>query len=487
MFDLVVSNGTVVLPEGRAKMDIGIRNGKIASLAEVGELDKGDVYLDASGMYVFPGFIDAHVHVNQLLGEFVTNDRFKDATRAAAFGGTTTIVDFAIPDPGESPLEAFERKFAEADGNAYVDFSLHACLTRGDRHSIAQIPELLHHGIGTFKMFMVYRDRLLLTTGEIRDVMFALSRHGGTALIHAEDPGIIDHLVEQHLAKGEKTARAHVRSHPNRSEAIAMWTIATLVEETGCQTYFVHVSTGEAEDVLRYAWEKSLPLKAETCPHYLSLSEELYGREDASNYVCSPPLRSASDTVVLWRLIREGLIQVVNSDHCGYDTKQKSRFRDDFTKIPNGLPGVETKNVVLYSQGVGSGWLTPEEFVALTSTNMAKILGVYPQKGTVAVGSDADLVIFDPNESWIVRASELHMQTDYSPFEGFEVKGRPVTTIVRGEIVVQDGRLNGISDHGRFIPTFRSEAKNRPSRLSKADHPEEQLFSVRHQFTGTSA
>jgi dihydropyrimidinase len=459
LFDLVVSNGTVVLPEGKTKMDIGIRDGRVASLAEVGELDKGDAYLDASGMYVFPGFIDAHVHVNQPLGEFVTNDQFEDATRAAAFGGTTTIVDFAIPDPGESPLEAFERKLNEAEGNAYIDFSLHACLTKTDRRSMKQIPELLHRGVGTFKMFMVYKDRLLLTPGEIRDAMFVLSRHGGTALVHAEDPGIIDHLVEQQLARGEKAARAHVQAHPDRSEVTAMWTVVTLVKETGCPTYFVHVSAGEAGDVLRYAQEKKLPLRAETCPHYLSLSEELYGREDASNYVCSPPLRSTSDTVVLWRLIHEGLIQVVNSDHCGYDTGQKSRFADDFTKIPNGLPGVETKNVVLYSEGVGSGRLTPEEFVALTSTNMAKLLGVYPQKGTVSVGSDADLVIFDPSESWTVSASDLHMQTDYSPFEGFELKGKPVTTIVRGVIVVREGHLDGTSDHGRFIPTFRSEAK----------------------------
>lgn len=368
------------------------------------------------------------------------------------------MVDFAIPDPGESPLAAFERKLSEAEGNAYVDFSLHACLTKGDARSIAQIPELLSRGVGTFKMFMVYKDRLLLTPGEIRDVMFALSRHGGTALIHAEDPGIIDHLVEIQVTNGETKAKAHVRAHPNSSEVTAMWTIATLVEETGCPTYFVHVSAGGARNVLRHAQGKGLPLKAETCPHYLSLSAELYDVEDAAKYVCSPPLRSTPDAEALWRLIREGYIQVVNSDHCGYDTLQKFRFRHDFTKIPNGLPGVETKNLVLYSEGVGSGRLTPERFVALTSTNMAKILGLYPQKGTVGIGSDADLVVFDPVEKWTLGYSDLHMNTDYSPFEGFDITGSLRTTIVRGKVVIRDGRLEGSPDHGQFLRTFRPEA-----------------------------
>lgn len=464
MLDLVIRNGTVVQADSTVETDIGILDGKVASLGQSGQLMAAREEIDASGLYVFPGFIDAHVHINLPLGEFVTNDKFADATRAAAHGGTTMIVDFAIPDLGESSLEAIERKLSEADGNAYVDYSLHGCLVSAGESSVEEIPRLLELGVGTIKMFMVYKDRLMLTSGEIRTIMRKLATHGATALVHAEDPGIIDHLVDLESAAGTGSPLAHVRAHPNSSEVTAMWTIVALVEETGCPTYFVHVSAGEASGVLRYARERELPLKAETCPHYLSLASDLYEGENGRNYVCSPPLRSRADNKVLWNLIKDGLIQVVNSDHCGYDTGQKHRFSDDFTKIPNGLPGVETKNILLYSEGVSSGRLTLQEFVALTSTSMAKMLDVYPAKGMIGIGSDGDLVLFDPNECWTLQAQDLHMQTDYSPFGGFEIKGRPKTTLVRGEVVVRDGELVGSADHGRFVSTFRSETAERSAK-----------------------
>lgn len=455
MFDIVVRNGTLVLADSAVEADVGIVDDKVARLGLPGQLEAGKEELDASGLYVFPGFIDAHVHTNLPLGEFVTNDAFLDATQAAAHGGTTMLADFAIPEPGETSLQAYKRKLSEAEGAAHVDYALHGCLTTSDDQTLAELPSLMELGAGTVKMFMVYRDRLMLSSGEIRDIMQMLVRYGGTALIHAEDPGIIDHLVERELASGATSPQAHVRTHPNSSEVTAMWTVATLVEETGCPTYFVHVSTGGASDVLRYARNKRLPLKAETCPHYLCLDAKLYDREDSRNFVCSPPLRSGTDAEALWSLIGDGLIQMVNSDHCGYDTEQKHRFPDDFTKIPNGMPGVETKNVVLFSEGVGAGRISLQEFVALTSTNMAKLLGVYPHKGTVAIGSDADLVLFDPAETWTLSSSNLHMKTDYTPFEGLNITGKPRTTIVRGKVVVRDCDFVGSPDHGQFVSTIR--------------------------------
>lgn len=462
--DLVIRNGTVVLEDAAYEMDVGVAGGKIAALGRPGQIEGARESIDASGLYVLPGFIDAHVHINLPLGEFITNDKFADATGAAAHGGTTTIVDFAIPDPGESPLAAVERKLSEAEGDAFVDYSLHGCIVRGDVASIQEIPRLLERGVGTIKMFMVYRDRLMLSTGEMRDIMRELRRFGGTALIHAEDPGIIDHLVEREVAAGTGSPLAHVRTRPNVSEVAAMWTVATLVEETGCPTLFVHVSAGEAGEVLRHARRRGLPLAAETCPHYMSLDAGRYEAEDGRNYVCSPPLRDPADAEALWGMVGEGLIRVVNSDHCGYDTAQKHRYPDDLTRIPNGLPGVETKNTVLYSEGVAGGRISPQEFVALTSSNMARLLGLYPIKGTIAVGSDADIVLYDPDERWTMRADDLHMRTDYTPFEGLEVRGRPNTTIVRGQVVVRDGELAGPVGHGRFVPTYR---KDRAEHITK--------------------
>lgn len=456
MLDLIVRNGTVVTAEGKAEMDVGILEGRVESLVEPGRLQGATEEIDASSLYVFPGLIDAHVHANIPLGEFVTNDKISDTTLAAAHGGTTTIFDFAIPDPGESPVEAFERKLAEAEEGAFVDYALHACLTKGDALSLGEIPLLIERGASTIKMFMVYKDRLMLSTGEIRAAMSEISRNGGTALIHAEDPGIIDYLVEKEVAAGAIGAQAHLQTHPSSSEVGAMWSVATLAEETGCSTYLVHVSAGDSGDVLRYARDKRLPLMAETCPHYLSLTDESYRGEGARNFVCSPPLRSEKDAEELWALIGDDLIQTVNSDHCGYDTEQKQRFPDDFTKIPNGMPGVETRNLIVFSEGVGSGRLSPEEFVALTSTNVAKMFGLYPRKGALLVGSDADITLFDPEENWTLTAANLHMKTDYSPFEGFTIKGRPKTTIVRGEIIVRDGKLIGPAGHGRFVATGRN-------------------------------
>ncbi|HEY4388076.1 MAG TPA: dihydropyrimidinase [Ktedonobacteraceae bacterium] len=453
MLDLAIQNGTMVLPDYEAQVDVGILNGRVVELASPGQLGAAQKVIDATGLLVFPGLIDAHVHVDQPLGEFVTRDTFADATKAAAFGGTTTIVDFAIPDPGELPLHAFERKREMASKESYVDFSLHGCVTNGEEASLHDIPLLIERGATSIKAFMVYKDRLLLSHGEIREVMRAVAAHKGALFIHAEDAGIIDYLIERQVARGDTAPYSHLLTRPNISELTAISMVANLVEETHCPTYFVHMSCAEAQDVLRSIQERRLPIRAETCPHYLVLTSHVYEGPNPENFVCSPPIRSERDGAALWEMIREGLIHTVNSDHCGYDTEQKSRFRDNFTRLPNGLPGVETRNLIMYSEGVGKGRLSAQQFVALTSTNVARMLGIYPRKGTIAVGSDADITLYDPHANWTLHTSDLHMNTDYTPFEGMHITGKPHTTIVRGEVVMYDGQLQGAPTHGQFVPT----------------------------------
>jgi len=457
MHDLVIRGGTVVTPETTAELDVGVRDGTVTDLSVPGSLPDGETTVDATGRYVLPGLVDAHVHVGVELGEFTTLDDFRAATRAAVVGGTTTVVPFAIPDPDETPLVAFERRRDAAGGEVYADYALHGCVTDASDETLAQLPTLVERGAASVKAFMVYADRLKLTHGELRDVMGAVADAGGLLLVHAEDDEVISRLVDEHVARGECDFSAHPDTHPPVSETTAMWTVAELVAETACPTYVVHVSTAGARAVLASARERDLPLLAETCPHYLSLAREVYDRPDGERFVCSPPIRAGEHADALWELLRDGLVQTVNSDHCCYDAAQKARHRDDVTRMPNGLPGVETRNAVLYADAVATGRRSIEAFVALTSTNAAKMLGLYPRKGAVAVGADADLVVFDPDDERTLRAADLHMATDYTPFEGHQLRGGPVVTVVGGDVVVHDGELVG-EPTGSFVPTDGSSA-----------------------------
>lgn len=391
------------------------------------------------------------------LGEFVTRDDFADATRAAAHGGTTTIVPFAIPDLGETPLEAYKRRRDAADGDVYTNYSLHACLTDVNETTLSELPELIDRGAASVKMFMVYEGRLMVSHGEIRDALRTIGENDGVALIHAEDEGIIGHLVEKQVDSGKTDYTVHPDVHPNVSETTAMWAISDLVEETNCPTFFVHVSTMEAERILQSASDRDLPLLAETCPHYLTLTREVYDQEHGEQFVCSPPIRSQENNNRLWEMLDRGKIQTVNSDHCCYDTVQKEQYKDDITRMPMGLPGVETRNTVFYTDAVADGRLPVERFVELTSTNIAKMLGLYPKKGSLNIGADADVVIFDPDAAWTLKAVDLHMETDYTPFEGKRMRGRPTTTIINGKIVMRDDDV--VSEKvGEYVATDGSNA-----------------------------
>jgi dihydropyrimidinase len=447
--DTAITNGRVVTEDTSIDADIGIRNGRIANIAASGTLaaDAARV-IDATGRLVLPGFIDSHVHVNLELGEYTTTDSMADLTRAAAHGGVTTVIPFAVPDEGKSPLDALTRRLDEAAGDAYVDYSFHGCLTGATESHLEQIPELIDRGAASIKAFLVYENRLMLDDGELRAVMGRTADAGGTMLVHAEDNAIINRSVERHRERGDMAYAVHDDTHPPVSETAAMWTVSELVAESDCPTLLVHASAKRTDAVIAHAEREHLPLAVETCPHYITLTDNVYDCDDGERFVCSPPVRASDHRDALRELVAASQIAVVNSDHCGYTTAQKRRHRDDITRMPNGLPGVETTAPLLFSE-VADGTLSVQQFVRFMSTNVAKLFGLYPKKGTLAVGSDADIVVFNPDTEWTIDAETLHMATDYSPFDGRSVTGRAETVFVRGERVV-DEELVGAPTVGEY-------------------------------------
>jgi dihydropyrimidinase len=429
-FDLVVANGTVVGPGGTFEGDIGIRGGVIGAVGGTGTLRDTDELIDARRLLVLPGGVDAHVHSASGVTELRTLDSFYESTVAAVFGGTTTIVDFAIPAHAdhESPLTCADARVELATGSAAIDVAFHGCITSSDRTHIDQIPQLAARGLTTLKMFTVYRGICMLELETIHVCLRELASIGGMALIHAESPHIIEPLIERFVSTGSKLPIFHAKSRPPESELDMVKTIIELVRLTGVTAYVVHVSTPEAATEITRARMEGVRIWAETCPHYVFLDDSCYERSTAELYVCSPPLRDHRRTRELWRLLCHGFVQVWGSDHCCHSSAQKQLYGNDFTRIPNGLPGIETRCPLLFSEGVMSGSISLDLFAALTAANPAKLNGLYPRKGVIQPGSDADLVLYDPEDVRTISASMLHMKSDFSPFDGFVVRGWPTHT-----------------------------------------------------------
>ena len=445
MLDLVIKNGTVINADHSNKLDVGIKDGKIVLLGNCAFFPETSRVVDAAGQYVMPGMIDSHVHIN---GN-TANDSFYHVSKAAAFGGTTTIVEMAIPQNGESPLQAIERRLGEAR-ECVIDYSFHACIKPGNEQLYHEVSDILTGGISSIKMFTVYRNRVMVDMGIIHEVFKILNHCGGLAVIHAESAEIIEFQIDKLVAEGKTTPPFHAISRPPISEVQAIASILPFIQEYGVPTLFVHLAAPQAKDYLQL-YRPALPLFTEVCTHYLTLTDEVYQRTDGENYLCCPPIRPKAVQDGLWTLVQEGLIDVVNSDHVGYTTEQKVKHKFNFTNGPNGIPGIETRGIVLFSEGVAKGKISVNQFVALTSANPAKILGMYPQKGQIAVGSDADIVVFDPFEKYTISAKTLQPVSDYTPFEGLEVTGQPVHTIVAGNLVIEDGNAVPGLFRGNFI------------------------------------
>ncbi|HZR31215.1 MAG TPA: dihydropyrimidinase [Terriglobales bacterium] len=453
-FDSLIRGGTVVNASDSYLADVGIADGKVSAIAKELPANNARRVIDAPGKYVMPGGIDVHTHLDMPFGGTTSADDFETGTRAAAFGGTTTLIDFAIQYKGQSLRTAFDTWMAKASSKAVCDYAFHCIITDLPDARLEEMKALVREGVTSFKLFMAYPGVFMLDDASIFKAFQAAAKQGAMVCMHAENGGAIDVIVKQALAEGKTAPKYHALTRPTTAEAEATARAIALAEMAGAPVYIVHLSCNEALEKVREARDRGLPVYAETCPQYLYLSIENFdvpGFEGAK-YVFTPPLREKWHQEKLWAGLQRDHLQVVSTDHCPFCFKeQKELGKGDFTKIPNGGPGIEHRLSLVYSGGVAAGRFSVNRFVELVSTMPAKLFGLYPRKGTIAVGSDADLVIFDPKREHTISAKTHHMRVDYSMFEGIKVTGTPTTVLCRGDVVIEDNSFKGRVGHGQFL------------------------------------
>jgi dihydropyrimidinase len=449
--DLIVRNGTVVTVSAVVRADVGVLEGRIVAIDErlTGPATNE---IDASGCYVLPGSIDPHTHIQEPFMGTTTNDDWYEGTAAAAAGGVTTVVDFAYQEAGGSLSDAVARWHANATGMAIVDYGFHVVIADPHASAIREIPMLVAAGYPTFKLFMCY-EGLAVSDRDLMRVFDAAAMSEALPLIHAENDGAIRHFIALATAAGETHPRWVARTRPVWAEAEAVHRVIKLAAGR-VPLYIVHMSSGDAVDTLAEARADGVRVTGETCPHYLTLTVDLLEQDQwdlAARYTCAPPLRDSSNHERLWSHLRLGNLATIGSDHDCFTLQVKAELgRDAFAKIPLGIPGIETRLPVMFSEGVAKERLSLQTFVAAMATNPARLMGLYPQKGTIAIGADADLVVVDPEARVTITASRLHQASDFTPFEGWQVLGYPRVTISRGDIVFIDGQILGRPGRGRF-------------------------------------
>jgi len=453
-FDALIKNGTVVTATDTYTADVAIVDGKIHSVGVNLPQENAARVFNAAGKYVMPGGIDVHTHLDMPFGGTTSADDFETGTRAAAFGGTTTLIDFAIQYKGQTLRTAFDAWMQKAAPKAVADYAFHCIITDLPDARIDEISQLIGDGVTSFKLFMAYPGVFMLDDATIFRAMRAASKSGGMICMHAENGGAIDVIVKQALAEGKTAPRYHALTRPTTAEAEATARAIALAEMAGSPVYIVHLSCNDALEKVREARDRGLPVYAETCPQYLYLSLEEMDAPgfEGAKYVFTPPLREKWHQEKLWNGLKNDHLQVVSTDHCPFCFKeQKELGKDDFTKIPNGGPGIEHRLSLVYAGGVGKKRFSVNRFVELVSTTPAKIFGLYPRKGTIAVGSDGDLVIFNPNREHTISAKTHHMRVDYSMFEGIKVKGMPDVVMSRGRVLVENDKFLGKAGSGNFL------------------------------------
>ena len=509
MIDLLIRNGTVVNADGRCRADVAVRDGKIVAVREsVGaslvtpaigdvlvpgiesvpgtepapedllafdtvpiprtvlapegvaatgtvpalEISPSTKIVDATGLLVLPGAVDVHNHFELSFGSFQSADDFAAGTRAAACGGVTTIIDFVMPDNGESLSEALAKRQELADPKVCIDYALHMGITYFNDDVSKEMEAVVSNGITSFKVFMTYDFRV--DNNELLHILKRTKELGAIALVHAEDHDEISTLREKFIAEGKTDAWYHYISRAESAEAKGVETAIELAKRAEATLFIVHLACEEGLFALEKAREAGFPIYAETCPHYLYFTSDVYKRPDGRNFVCSPAIKGEQSREALWQAMKNGNIFSVGTDHCPFITENKKLGKDDFTKIPNGVMGVENSYPLLLNEA-NKGNLSFERVVELCSANPASLFGLAPQKGAIKVGADADIVLYDPKKNFTISQSNMHSDLDYTIYEGFSLNGYPVQTYSRGKMVYKDGEFVGTSGWGRYLKRFR--------------------------------
>jgi dihydropyrimidinase len=454
MASVLIQNGTIVNADASVQADLLIEGETIKAIRSGIPANAADTIVDARGLLLLPGGIDAHTHLDMPFGGSQSADDFLTGTRAAAIGGTTTIVDFAIQARGTKMRNALDTWWKKAEGKACIDYGLHMIVTDLPDAGLEDMDDMVREGVASFKLFMAYPNVLMVDDATIFKALRQTAKNGALICMHAENGSVIDVIVQQALAEGKTAPIHHALTRPTIAEAEAVNRAIAMAEIAGVPVYIVHLSSEDALNQVREARDRGLPAFAETCPQYLLLSIEDVadlGWEGAK-YVFTPPLRERRNQPELWDGLRADHLQVVSTDHCPFCfADQKALGKDDFTKIPNGGPGIENRLQLLHHHGVGQGNFSINRFVELVSTAPARIFGMYPKKGVLAEGSDADLVLWDPAEDYTISAATHHMRVDYSMFEGFRVRGNARDVYSRGELIVSKGEFIGKAGRGNYL------------------------------------
>ena len=451
----LITNGTIVTATGSTVADVLIEDETVAAIGTglPGRGITADETIDATARYVIPGAIDVHTHMELPFGGTFAKDTFETGTRAAAFGGTTTVVDFAVQSRGKSLREGLDAWHAKAEGNAVADYGFHMIMSDVNDDTLAEMDQLVTEGIPDFKLFTAYPGVFYSDDGAIFRAMQRTAKNGGLIMMHAENGMAIDVVAADEVAAGHTDPYYHGVARYPIFEGEATNRVIRLAEAAGVPVYIVHLSAREALDEVRAARDRGTRAFAETCPQYLFLSlDDMANGFEGAKFVCSPPLRTADHQEELWTGLVKDDLQLVATDHCPFDFHgQKELGKGDFRKIPNGLPGVEDRVDLLHDGGVVGGRITRERWVEIISTAPARMFGMYPRKGAIAVGSDADLVVYDPGATRTISAKTHHMDVDYSCYEGRQVRGRSDVVISRGAVIVRNGEFTGSKGHGRFV------------------------------------